>query len=57
MHWYREARHQNADGEQDIPYLSTIMNEIEAEIAERSDLESMIVKKREKMEEKPSSGH
>ncbi|KAL9108658.1 MAG: hypothetical protein Q9227_006604 [Pyrenula ochraceoflavens] len=44
--------------DEDTPYLSSIMDEIEAENKERSDLESMIVSKRKKVEEeKPSKGH
>ncbi|KAH9876088.1 hypothetical protein J1614_003967 [Plenodomus biglobosus] len=34
--------------DEDRPYLSTIMKDIEAEMAEREDLESMIVSKRAK---------
>ncbi len=30
---------------QDIPYLSPLVDEIEAEMKEREDLESMVVKK------------
>lgn len=32
--------------EQDTPYLSSVIKEIEAEMKEREDLESMVVQKR-----------
>jgi len=34
--------------EEDVPYLSGIITDIEAEMAEREDLETMIVQKRQK---------
>jgi ubiquinol-cytochrome c reductase subunit 7 len=40
---------------QDTPYLQTMINEIESEMAEREDLESMIVQKRQK--NATQSGH
>ncbi|KAL9617769.1 MAG: hypothetical protein Q9160_007482 [Pyrenula sp. 1 TL-2023] len=45
--------------EEDTPYLQVLIDEIEAENAERSDLESMVVRKRQEMKEntKSSSGH
>jgi ubiquinol-cytochrome c reductase subunit 7 len=40
---------------QDTPYLQTMISEIESEMAEREDLESMIVQKRQK--NAAQSGH
>lgn len=33
-------------GLQDVPYLTPIIREIEAELKEREDLEAMVIKKR-----------
>jgi ubiquinol-cytochrome c reductase subunit 7 len=40
---------------QDTPYLQTLITDIESEMAEREDLESMIVQKRQK--NAAQSGH
>ena len=40
--------------EEDVPYLSPIIKDIEAEMAEREDFESMIVQKRQR---NAASGH
>ena len=41
---------------QDVPYLSSIVQDIEAEMAEREDLEAMVITKRQK-NASASSGH
>lgn len=38
----------DADDPQDTPYLSQLITDIEAEMAEREDFETMIVQKRQK---------
>ena len=43
----RQTMKTSADIEQDVPYLSPIIQEIEAEMKERADLESMTVQKRQ----------
>ncbi|KAF1921944.1 ubiquinol-cytochrome C reductase complex 14kD subunit-domain-containing protein [Ampelomyces quisqualis] len=42
--------------EEDIPYLTNIIKDIEAEMAEREDLEAMVITKRQKNASAPS-GH
>lgn len=41
---------------QDVPYLSHIIKDIEAEMAEREDLEAMVITKRQKKASAPT-GH
>lgn len=40
------APDEEADRNQDYPYLSPIIQEIEAELKERNDLDSLVVKRR-----------
>lgn len=42
---------------QDYTYLSPIIRDIEAELTEREDLESMVIKKRKSAPKKESAGH
>jgi ubiquinol-cytochrome c reductase subunit 7 len=42
---------------QDNPYLSDIITDIESEMAEREDLEAMVITKRQKNAASASSGH
>jgi ubiquinol-cytochrome c reductase subunit 7 len=42
---------------QDVPYLSNIVTELEAEMAEREDLEAMIITKRNKNANAANSNH
>lgn len=42
---------------QDTPYLGTLITEIEAEMAEREDLEAMVISKRQRNEKNASGGH
>lgn len=44
----------DANRRQDVPYLSPLITDIEAEMAEREDFETMIVQKRQK---NAASGH
>ena len=44
----------DADQRQDVPYLSPLITDIEAEMAEREDFETMIVQKRQR---NAASGH
>ncbi|KAF1940164.1 hypothetical protein EJ02DRAFT_435769 [Clathrospora elynae] len=44
--------------EEDVPYLQVMITDIEAEMAEREDLESMIIQKRQKnAAQSAQSGH
>jgi hypothetical protein len=43
------ARGTAANRAQDVPYISTIITDIEAEMAEREDLEAMVITKRNRI--------
>jgi hypothetical protein len=45
-HFHVKHRAHGLTSRQDYPYLSPIIEEIEAEASEREDLESMIIKKK-----------
>jgi ubiquinol-cytochrome c reductase subunit 7 len=46
-----------ANPSQDVPYLSHIVTELEAEMAEREDLEAMIITKRNRNANAANNNH